>query len=310
MPDTKASDVNEQPSRGRKVLGWVAAGISTLLAGLWAFWGAIENFHEGWYSTSFLENLFIMIIQYAAPMLVFLILTSIALRFPLIGGILHIALGVGIAMFFRRGAGVFMIGVPLALLGLTYVFGRPRPLKRAYQIALGIPLLIYVGSAIEPAIRVAGRHDDGIRTARLVEGNGVRLIWAPEGPGWPSKGTRLEEAMHICAYLEEDGKSLSDTVQNIWRLPTIDEAVRSLTRHGTNCGGVWDADRQSATYETMPDKESPLWDIHSPIIYWWTATEKDSATVYRIVYNGGVHEMPKSLGMGSMAFRAVKPASD
>jgi hypothetical protein len=305
--ETTVGESHQHPSRARRILGWVATGISTLLASLWAFWGAIENFHEGWYSTSVFENLVMMIIQYGGPMLVFLILTSLALRFPIAGGLLHIALGFGIALFFGRGAGVFMIGIPLAVLGLLYVFGRPSPRKRAYQIAIGLPVLIYLGSSVEPVIRVAGRQDDGIREARTVEGNGVSLIWAPEGPGWPNRGIRWEEAQRICSHLTEDGKSLADSVLNVWRLPTIDEAVRSLSRHGTNCGGVWDPIRMEATYETMPDKESPLWDTHSPIIYWWTSTEKDSASVFRIVFNGGVHAMPKDLRMGSMAFRAVRP---
>jgi len=36
----------------RRVVGWTAVGISTLFSTLWAFWGAIEAFHEGWYERS------------------------------------------------------------------------------------------------------------------------------------------------------------------------------------------------------------------------------------------------------------------
>ena len=295
-----------RPGRARRLVGWVVVGCSTLLAGIWAFWGAIENFHEGWYHTSLWLNLGLMLIQYASPMLVFLILTTISLRFPLVGGGLLILVGAGLAAFFSRGAGVFLIGAPLILLGLGYIYGRPRPLKRAYRIAIGLPLLIYLGFSIEPAIRVAGRYDDGNRGTRLVEGNGVRLIWAPEGPGWPRRGVRWAEAQRACSHLKEDGKTLSDTLQNIWRLPTVEEAVRSLTRSGKNCRGVWDSASGSARYDTTPDKESPLWDPHSAIIYWWTSTERDSATVYRVVYNGGVQALPKTIGMGDLGFRAVK----
>ena len=39
------------------ILGWVAVSISTGIAGLWALWGSIENFHEGWFSTSLELNL-------------------------------------------------------------------------------------------------------------------------------------------------------------------------------------------------------------------------------------------------------------
>jgi hypothetical protein len=295
-----------RPARARRLVGWITVGISTFLASLWAFWGAIENFHEGWYHTSFWQNLGLMFIQYAGPMLIFLILTSVSLRFPFIGGGLFILAGAGLVAFFARGAGVMLIGVPLVLLGVGYIYGGPTPLRWAYRIAVGLPLLLYIGFSIEPAIRVAGRYDDGDREARLVEGNGVRLIWAPEGPGWPGSGVRWADAQRICSHLKEDGKTLSDSLQNIWRLPTIDEAVRSLTRSGTNCGGVWDSATGSATYTITPDKESPLWDTHSPIIYWWTASEKDSANIYRIVYNSGVQGLPKTVGMGDMAFRAVR----
>jgi hypothetical protein len=31
------------------VVGWSAVALNLLVACLWAFWGAIENFHEGWH---------------------------------------------------------------------------------------------------------------------------------------------------------------------------------------------------------------------------------------------------------------------
>ncbi len=295
------------PSKRREIVGWTAVIISTSLASLWAFWGAIENFHEGWYSESLIENIGVMILQYALMMMVFVILTVVSLRWPRIGGTLHAAAGVYLAAFlFGRGAGLYFVGVPLVVLGLLYWYGRAYPLRRAYRIAVGVPLLIYVGFSVEPAIRVSGRFDDGNRGARIVEGNGVRLKWAPEGPGWPRRGIHYGEAQRICRYLKTDGESLSNTAQDIWRLPTIDEVVRSMTRRGTNCGGAWDSVNGSATYTTTPEKESPLWDPHSPIIYWWTSTEIDSGTVYRVIYHGGVNRMKKEWGLGSLGFRAVR----
>jgi hypothetical protein len=77
----------------------------------------------------------------------------------------------------------------------------------------------------------------------------------------------------VCQYLSEDGLTLASMPQHIWRLPTVDEAVRSMARHVQNSGGVWDADIAKATYKTTPDKESPLWNVRSQVIYWWTATE-------------------------------------
>lgn len=200
---------------------------------------------------------------------------------------------------------------------MLYWYGRPEPLNRALWIASVLPLLVMFVFAIEPAVRIYNRLDDDNRDARLIEGNGVKLLWAHEGPGfniYPKEpewkkawlGPSWEEARQICRYLREDGKSLSNKPQNIWRLPTIDEVVRSMCRHGKNAGGIWDSLKSRATYKIKPDKESPLWNPYSPIIYWWTGTEKDEKTVYTIVYNGKVWIKSKHLKMGSRGFRAVK----
>ena len=112
--------------------------------------------------------------------------------------------------------------------------------------------------------------------------------------------------MEICAHLSADGTELMNDSQYIWRLPTIDEAVRSMTRGGKNAGGVWDEATQRASYRTKPDKESPLWDSYAETVYWWTATEIDEKRAWRIVYDGGTWPKPKSSGIGSQGFRAVK----
>jgi hypothetical protein len=53
---------------------------------------------------------------------------------------------------------------------------------------VGLSVLTLLMSGAEPLFRVSGRLDDGDRGPRLVRGNGVQLIWAPEGPGWPNDG--------------------------------------------------------------------------------------------------------------------------
>ena len=188
------------------------------------------------------------------------------------------------------------------------MFGRPEPRKLALGVLTGVTLITFVVSGAEPVWRVLiiGRTNDGDFGARVVEGNGVTLVWAPEGPGWPSEGIEWDEAVRRCRYLNEDGLSLADEPQDIWRLPTVEEIVRSLTRRGENAGGVWDSEQGRATYRTRPDKESPLWDPRSPIIYWWAADEVDADHAYRVVYNGGVWLISRNTGMGSQAFRAVR----
>jgi len=136
----------------------------------------------------------------------------------------------------------------------------------------------------------------------------VRLEWAPAGPGWPEMGVTWTEAVSRCARLREDGLSLADTPLNIWRLPTIEEAVVSQSLHGRLSGGTWNPATRTASYQILPDKEPPLWNPYSMIVYWRTATKVDELTAYRIVYTGRVIPTPKRVGWGYLGFRAVRRA--
>jgi hypothetical protein len=152
--------------------------------------------------------------------------------------------------------------------------------------------------------------DDGNLGARLVEGNGVTLVWAPDGPGWSRTGTDWYQAQQTCQHLDDEGLALAPEPQDIWRLPTVDEAVRSMARHGQNSGGQWDATTEQATYTVRPDKESPLWNTHSQVIYWWTATGVDDNHAYMIVYDGRVWARDKDLRQDYLGYRCVRPPSD
>jgi len=286
----------------RQIAGWVALGLSIVITCFWALWGILETFHEGWYHESLLSNLGLMFVQYLSPMLIFMGVTLISIFWPRFGGGLHIIFALLVVWFFQAfsNAATFLIILPLIGLGLLYWFGHPRPRQIAVSLAIGFPLLTLTIFGIEPALRVSQRLDDGNIQARLVLGNGVNLIWAPDGSGWPRTGTDWYEAQQLCQYLDEDGLTLAPVPKHIWRLPTVDEAVRSMARHGQNSGGVW------ATYKTTPDKESPLWNTHSQVIYWWTATEVDEEQTYIIVYDGKVWPRAKHFGPAYLGFRCVK----
>jgi len=86
--------------RIRLICGWLAVMLSTAIACFWAFWGIIENFHEGWYGQSVLQNLGIMFVQYLSPMIVFVMLGLIGVRWHLVGGALHSALALAAVCFF------------------------------------------------------------------------------------------------------------------------------------------------------------------------------------------------------------------
>jgi hypothetical protein len=194
-----------------------------------------------------------------------------------------------------------------AVVGLMFFIGRPTPRRAACAVSVGIPLLMVIGFGAEPVVRVSSRYDDGDRGARLVEGNGVTLQWAPAGPGWTRSGlVSWDQATTQVRYLTADGAALADTPQDIWRLPTRDEVVRSLTRGGENAGGRWNATSGRATYVRRPDKESPLWDQYAPLIYLWTSEEHSEKLAWIVVYHGGVYAKPKQIGSPSFGFRAVR----
>ncbi len=305
---------SRSPAKAARIAGWIAVVLSTAVASFWAFWGIIENFHEGWYFESIWPNLGLMFVQYLSPMLIFLALGAVSITWHRVGGILHIGLAV-LAIWFLgfTQVNVTSIAGPLVVIAIAYWFGRPEPRKWALVVLTGVTLTALIVFGAEPVWRIliVGRTNDGDFGARLVEGNGVKLVWAPEGPGWPREGIEWEEAVRRCRYLTEDGLTLADEPQDIWRLPTVDEAVRSMHRHGKHCGGRWDGESEFPSYRVKPDKETPLWNVHSNVIYWWTADETDEDHAYRVCYNGRIKSTKKTWAPSYFAFRAVKkPPSD
>lgn len=296
----------------RNISSWVAVILTAIFSCFWAFWGIIENFHEGWYYSSIWMNLGLMLAQYLFFTIIFILLGFAGIRFPRTGSILILIVAAAIPLFrIRSFAAIVTFSLPLLIIAVLFYFGKMKNKKFGYIITFALPLAVIIGFGVEPAIRVSQRVDDGNYQSRLVEGNGVKLVWAPMGPGWITEtsdmtGKKWADVSYICAHLTDDGKSLSDSAMNIWRLPTIEEAVASLTRGGSNAGGIWSKVTNSPHYNVLPDKESPLWKVNSPIIYWWTATELDDSTAYRIVYNGSVQSLKKKTIMGSLGFRAVK----
>jgi hypothetical protein len=298
--------------KSKQISGWIAVIFSTAITSFWSFWGIIENFHEGWFHETLFENLKLMFVQYLSPMFAFLIISAIAIYKPRIGSVLHLIL-MGVLIWILGGVEILRVGVfgiliflPLLILAVLYWFGEPQPKKYPYLSAIGLPLMILL-IGISPAIRVSQRVFDGDLGERLIEGNGVKLLWAGEGFGFPQHGGKnWDEAKKQCQNLSQDGKTLMETPQNIWRLPTVDEAVRSMSLHGKNSGGIWNPDTKQSTYEITPDKESPLWNVYSPVIYWWTATEVDGNRAYRIVYDGKVFVWNKKAAPDYFSFRCVR----
>lgn len=217
---------------------------------------------------------------------------------------------------------------------------RPSPLwwrrNLGYLLAAGIPLAIVlvVSAAQLPAL--LNRYDDVGRGERRITAPGVDLIWAPAGPGWnwrqpwggypswsalalygqPPLGldgksglpARLSDMQTtgLCAYLTADGWTLAETPQFIWRMPRVEELVRSLTRGGQSAGCVWDGSLGQADCAVTPDKETPLWDPSAPPIYYWAADELNEAEAYYVNYQGVVSAQPKTFGNPRHGYRCVR----
>jgi len=158
----------------RQIVGWSAVGFSTAITCIWAFWGIIENFHEGWYYDSWLSNMGLMFVQYLSPMFIFMGVTLISIFWPRFGGSLHAILALLAIWFFQAftNAATFLLIIPLIGLGALYWFGRPQPRRIAVILAVGLPMLTLSISGIEPVLRVSQRIDDGNLQARLVPGKG------------------------------------------------------------------------------------------------------------------------------------------
>jgi hypothetical protein len=294
------------------VPGWIAVAALALISSFWAFWGANEAFHEGWYEAT-LTGRVAGALRYLAPALLLMLLGLAAVRWPRLGAALFLALGLAVQIWIWTSKPRFALPVQLmftlapVLLGVLHLLGPARPQWPALLLTAGLPLVVMLVFGAGPAYRVATRIDDGERGERAVPGHGVTLTWAPAGPGWDRRGAvSWIEALDRCRRLSDDGTRLEDAPRDAWRLPTVDEVVGSLGRHGHNAGGSWDAAARKAAYRIPPDKESPLWDTRSPVVYWWTATEVDARRAFIVVYNGGVHPRAKTLRANTLGFRAVR----
>ncbi len=345
----------------------IGVGSASLLliamTGLWTFWGTAEMYHEGWFG-AWTNRL-----PYLLPIAVTLVPTVLCFRWPILGGGLLIGLGIAALRFFRNPAVAVMAGL-IALLGALFVAegwarrrsdretGCPSPAevphrpwwRRDWRTAavIGLSAALFLGVSAYNLPIVLTRQDDGDRSARLIEGNGVSLVWAPAGPGWnwkqpwggypswqaialygvaplglaekPGYGrqggssSRFKYARaadmartNLCRFLSADGLRLESEPVDVWRMPTADELVRSLVRHGQNAGCAWNGQiGQAADCRTKPDKESPLWATDQAPIYYWAADEAGEAEGVFVAYNGFVNATRKEGGNPRHGYRCVR----
>lgn len=348
-----------------RTAGWIGKILLIVITSFWCVWSVGEMYHEGWWGPFYIRLIYLI------PGAAFLTLTLVGIRWPQIGGWLIVVLGGLFTLSFLdigfvdgkltmgRDLAGFMVSGPLVFLGvLLLVEARnqkrriaqqwvphPRWWRRNiwYLLAVGPPLLILIGWSIQSLPVVLTRVDDRDRGARLIEGDGVTLVWAPEGPGWnwrqdyggfpswnmialyglppvgmgdkpgydPRMGTFASaeemQSYNVCLYLGEDGLTLSSTPQNIWRMPTVDDYARSLARHGVNAGCIWRGESHDRMEcEILPDKETPLWAPDLDPVYYWAAEEYNDREAYFVSYNGWVNTAYKTGGNPRHSYRCVR----
>lgn len=287
------------------IIGWLVFFTTLAITCFWAYWGINENFYEGWYHTSIGQNLLLAFIQYLSIPIIFLALSLIAINYPKIGAGLFIGLGLVALFFFNSNSGRLMIFIPMIMLALGFYYSEFRYKKVFIVLLISVPLIIILSFGLLQLIKVGNRFNDEDFGSRVVSGNEVQLTWAPQGAGFPLAGTDWLTAVNSCARLNEEGTGLADQQVNIWRLPTREEIVRSMARNNSNAGGFID-DSGTARYQTEPDKETPLWNPHSPIIYYWTSDERNDKQAFLVAYNGVILSRNKTPVANYQGYRCVK----
>lgn len=295
----------------KNILGWTAVVITLIISCLWSYWGILEFFHEGWYSPSIGNLLFLFFVQYMSLTMIFIVLPLVALKYKRIGLASFVILGIFSAIFFSGASfqvTYLLLAFPLIGLGVLFYFGEPKKIKIAKALIIILPLLVMIIFGTPQLIRNLQRIDDGNYGMRELDCQGIPLIWAGKGLGFPEKGYNWTDAMYICEHLSENGTEILNESQNIWRLPSIEESVRCQMIHGENARGVWNNKTKKAEYERIPDKETPLWIPNSEIIYYWTSelNSEIENRAYIFDYSGGIWEKDIRYSPNYRSFRCVK----
>jgi len=350
-----------------KLPGHIGTVVVTAMTCFWVIWGFGELYYEGW-GLPILQAL-----NYLLPGLIFLVFTLVVVTWPLAGGLILMGSGIIFSIVWSLLAQsrewfslkwVLFTLIPFLgiLVGVGWLFileshrrrataNKERSLKNKfshylrYVLALGLPVITAIGVSVYYAPLILSRTDDGGRCARLIKGNELYLVWAPQGPGWNKKkpsgvypswddlalyGVKpvgfhkkpgyenkhaSQEDMNttcICRYLSEDGKTLMENPPDIWRMPTTEEIVRSLVSQDQNAGCTWDGESRNADCQKQPNKSTPLWAPDQSPIYYWSSDEYDDEKAWYVPYTGGIryggtiHYQNKDWANPRHGYRCVK----
>ena len=356
----------------RHPISWqtsVAVLVCLLPAVFWAIWGGAELFHESgtWYAG---------MVQYVLPWVPFILIGVVGLFWPRLLALLTVPLIGAAAFYIVRGylgsgnlsllIGFIVVGLA-PLVGLTVLFWRGRgpapapsslagrmlrPPRRWAGVGIVVlPVGTFIAISAVNYVDWARRADDGYRGERVIEGNGVTLVWAAQGPGWPEHGGRSwnEVALYglppagfeakgdghdglcgsggsrqegweegcatqsdllshnVCLYLSDDGTTLQSEPVGVWRMPTMDELLRSLTRKGANAGCTWNGKTGRQACDARPLRETPLWDPTTNYDGVYLFGEEESSTgAYYVYAEATVQVLSKYRQAKSHNYRCVR----
>jgi hypothetical protein len=152
-----------------KLPGWGASILMIFFTTFWAYWGTNEMYHEGWWGAWYQP------LPYLAPVAVTLIPALLAFRWPVVGGVLIMLVGLFALFFFKSD--VAFIGLAIALIGVAFLvdgFVRrrvvsaeataPHPWWRRhwrYLLAVSLPLIVFIAVSFQMLPVVFTRVDDG-----------------------------------------------------------------------------------------------------------------------------------------------------
>jgi len=325
----------------RSLPGHLAFVLATLVGTAAVITAVYSFFYEGWGQGAALAS------TYLVPPVLVVGVCAAAVRWPRAGGLLCLVGGAAAGGWWLRKLAAtegltpivvqtaVVLFAPVVLTGVGFLFearhrrllaaGGVRPSPRwwgrhyRFVLVVGVPILAFLIGPARQLPDMLARHDDGQRGMRTIAGNGVTLTWAPQGPGWnqpqpdgtyPSWNAIASyggSGAGLCGHLSEDGLSLAATPIRAWRLPTVDEVLRSLTRGGTNAGCTsWDARSHHATCARPPDKETPLWAPDQPPIYYLTSTTAGEHHVLTVNYTAGITPHRRLATGRGVGYRCVK----
>lgn len=112
-------------------LGWFAVALAVLVSSFFSMFAFGETAGWGWEGIGHFLQL--------VPVLG---VTVLAIAVPRTGAVLAM-LGVLAGVLFRGGTGL-VLGLLLVAAGVGFFFGRPRPQRLAYWLAVGVPVVVGV----------------------------------------------------------------------------------------------------------------------------------------------------------------------